>query len=259
MNELTYPSYYEKEFKDLRMFDDKFFKIVCEDKRVPEIIVDALLQEGNYEISEQQYMIIEGGRSLVYDIYVVSDKQNTNIEIENNPLSPIRVRYHASVLDIKSNKASTDFKDMKNIKVIFLCSFDPLGKGLAIYHIGDTIKDINIPYDDGREILLINGNAIHSGPLADIIHDLKQTEASNMRNPILKEVMQKHKENKGGIDNMSEIWDRIEARGEAKKSLNCIYAIMKKFNLSLQEALDTLEITDEEYRRYNDILQQTSF
>ena len=262
-NTITYPSQYEREFKDLKMFDDKFFKIVNKDRQVSKVIVDALLNNDSDNTTNQEHMIVHGGRSLIYDIYTVNDKENINIEIENNPLSPLRARYHTSVLDIYASHPNMDFKDMKDIKVIFLCSFDPIGKGLPVYHIGDMIKDINIPYDDKREILLVNGKAAHKGPLADIIHDLQQTESSKMRNPILKRAMHHFKETEGGIETMSEIWDRIEARGEvrgeskgvAKERLISIKNVMLSLDCSLSQAMNILKIPQENYDMYKNLLK----
>ena len=59
------------------------------------------------------------------------------IEVEKHKwrISPLRLRYHASVSDVNYFNTGMDFKDMHDIKIIFICEFDPLNEGLPIYHI----------------------------------------------------------------------------------------------------------------------------
>ena len=57
---------------------------------------------------------------------------------------------------------------------------------------------------------------------------------------------------------MSEIWDRIEARGkargEAKERLISIKNVMLSLNCSLSQAMKILRIPEEDFQNYNDLL-----
>lgn len=157
-------------------------------------------------------------RSIVYDIRVITDKEYMDMEVEKRKhrAHPKRVRYHTSLLDANSSKPGMNFSDMYDIKVIFICEFDPSGKGSAIYHIKDTVIETGEVYDVQREIILVNTKAMEDSKLGEIIHDLKQTKSDDMYNPVLKKVMKYYKETDGGVIQMSEIREKIKNDGKAE-------------------------------------------
>ena len=175
-------------------------------------------------------------------------------------------------------RPNMDFKDMYDIKVIFICEFDPLNEGLPIYHIKDTVIETGKPYDDRREIILVNGNAVEDSQLGEIIHDLKQTKAEDMYNPVLKQAMKYYKETEGGIKIMCEIWEEIKnvgfqqgiqegiqegiqqgiqegiQEGQILSNINAIKNIMNSFNLNIIEAMKALNIPEDEYDKYKELV-----
>ena len=159
-------------------------------------------------------------------------------------------------------RPNMDFKDMYDIKVIFICEFDPLNEGLPIYHIKDTVIETGKPYDDRREIILVNGNAVEDSQLGEIIHDLKQTKAEDMYNPVLKQAMKYYKETEGGIKIMCEIWEEIKnvgfqqgiQEGQILSNINAIKNIMNSFNLDIIEAMKALNIPEDEYDKYKELV-----
>ena len=280
-NTLSVPSIYREKLERLRMFDDDFLRIIMQDERCAKVILDAILDDVSIVKMESQKDIhYPSKRSLVYDIFIITEKEYLDLEVEKHrwKASPMRIRYHASLLDVDISRPNMDFKDMYDIKVIFICEFDPLNEGLPIYHIKDTVIETGKPYDDRREIILVNGNAVEDSQLGEIIHDLKQTKAEDMYNPVLKQAMKYYKETEGGIKIMCEIWEEIKnvgfqqgiqegiqegiqqgiqegiQEGQILSNINAIKNIMNSFNLNIIEAMKALNIPEDEYDKYKELV-----
>lgn len=227
---------YNYEIDNLRMFDDSFFRILSKDKRV------------------------------IPDVTVSTNRGYINIEIERhqNRLFPKRLRYNASALDVFLSKKGMKYKNMKPIKILFLCEFDPGKKNLPIYHISDTVRETGILYDDEREYIFINGKYEGNDKIGMLVHDFKQKKAKDMYNPILKDVMKYHKENKEGRRKMCEIFDSIERRGEKRgvnkgkvsANVQSLRNIMKNTDYSLKQAMELIGIPKNEYNRYMRLIGQ---
>lgn len=71
-----------------------------------------------------------------------------------------------------------------------------------------------------------------------------------------------NKHNGQEVGNMCEVLDRIvaegenqgEERGERKANLAAIRNIMKKFNITAQEAMETLDISKADFKMYMSLL-----
>lgn len=112
------------------------------------------------------------GKGVRFDIYFEDDDSIYDIEIQTSDLHnlPKRTRYYHSMSDLDSLRTGTDYRDLKNSYVIFICTFDPFGKGLYKYTVQRTIKeDSSICFDDGAASIFISSESI----LDDIPKDMK--------------------------------------------------------------------------------------
>ena len=157
-------------------------------------------------------------KSIIPDVYVVTEKEVINIEVEKHKerLEPKRARYSTSLLDVDTSEKGMRYEDMKGIKVIFLCEFDPFNEGLGVYHIRDCIEEMGVVYEDEREYIYINGKYEGNDRIGSLVHDLRQKEAKEMHIPKLREVMRYYKETREGAKEMCEIFENIERRGRKK-------------------------------------------
>ena len=68
---------------------------------------------------------------------------------------PQRSRYHQAEMDLSSLKPGQDFKELKPSVIVFICSFDPFGKGLYRYTFEPRCLEADFPWGDGtRRIFL---------------------------------------------------------------------------------------------------------
>ena len=75
-------------------------------------------------------------RSVRLDIYASDEVQvEYDIEMQNEDEHnlPKRSRYYQGEMDITSLKPGQDFKSLRPCFIIFICTFDPFGKGLYRY------------------------------------------------------------------------------------------------------------------------------
>ena len=68
---------------------------------------------------------------------------------------PQRSRYHQAEMDLSSLKPGQDFKELKPSVIVFICSFDPFGKGLYRYTFEPRCLEADFTLEDGtRRIFL---------------------------------------------------------------------------------------------------------
>ena len=113
---------------------------------------------------------------------------------------------------------------------------------------------------DGTHIIYVNGSfkGEKGKPLDDLIHDFFCANPAEMRHKQLADRVKFLKENKNGVNSMSSIIAEIfkdeiaeaKAESEKKKLLENIRSLMKKLNLTAQQAMDALEVPANEQEKY---------
>lgn len=266
---INVPFKYQKELEELRMFDDDFFRKVAKDRRVIEAVLEAILGKDIYiqEHHIQYDMNYAPKKSIVPDVYVVTDKGYASIEVERHRhrIIPKRARYCLSLLDVDSSLKGMEYEALKPIKVIFLCEKDPFKKGLSYYHERDYIEELGCPYDNEREVIYINGEYRGNDPIGILVHDLNQTKANDMYNPKLREVMRYYKETEEGVKEMCEIFERIALSNKSegikegihRSNVNAIKKCINKLNFTIMQSLEFLDIPTEEYSKYEELLKDS--
>ena len=201
-------------------------------------------------------MKVVSGRTIECDIFVLSKDKAINVEIEKHSfrLKPQRIRYHASVLDCHVSKQSQNFDEMLDIVVIFICEFDPVGKGCPMYHINRQIQESGDIFHDDMQIILVNGSYRADDEIGRLIHDLKCTNSSKMYSEVLRKKTKYYKEDEEGARIMCEAWEeerrkgKAEGRTEGKTEtlISSLKSLMETMNLGIEEAMNALKLNDEE-------------
>ena len=272
-------SYYLEKIKQLKIMDDDFARIVFKDKDSSLEVLKSLgiISQDEVTHHETQYDIKNPNqRSIVLDIYVITDKKHIDIEIENNRsrASAKRGRLHVSEIDVHLTLPNDDFEKLPDVIVVFICNFDPFNKSLPVYTVTRTIEETNEKYNDGTKIIYVNGTYDGDDEIGRLVHDLKCTDPSLMYNETLRKRVQYFKESKGGIESMCEIWEEIMAKGLEKglneglakglekgmakgeqtgkynSNISSLVSVMKKLNVDLKEAMDIIGLDESEYDLY---------
>ena len=123
-----------------------------------------------------------------------------------------------------------------------------LEDGEQIYHVERMILETKKIFPDLEHIIYVNGSyKDESGSeLGNLIHDFFCENPSDMRHRQLAERVKFLKDNKSGVRRMCKIIEDLFAEdlAEGKKEtlLNSIRNLMKNLNLTLQQAMDALDI-----------------
>ena len=268
--------YYLEKLKELKIMDDDFARIVFKDERCAKTVLETLGVIDDYSDIrhyETQYDIKHiNGKSLIYDVFVVTDESAIDIEFENSikNANPLRVRYYLSAMDTHMSKSGVSYDNLPHIILVLICSFDYYKESKPIYTIKRKVKELDSDYDDKSKILIVNGAYQGHDDIGKLVHDLKCTDPNDMHNPVLRQRVSYLKDDTGGVKEMCKIWDEIKEmgkeegiaegqmkgkiEGEYNSNLKSLKNIMLKLNIDLKEAMNMLDISLEEYDRYASVL-----
>lgn len=157
-----------KAYDELEFRDDFMFGKVMQDKELCHDVLECLLQRPVGELEdiqpqrEIQYTV--DGKPIKLDIYTRDDNavydaemQNLNKKSTSSLELPRRTRFYQASIDMDHMNKSQSYRTLPDSTILFICTFDPFGKGLAQYTIrGRCDENTEITIDDGAERILYN-------------------------------------------------------------------------------------------------------
>ena len=239
----------------MRMFDDTLMNAVF-DSRIAEteVLIQIILGRDDIKVTStktQEEFINVYGRRVTLDI-IARDADNKlyNIEVQRDKYKapPQRARFHAAVTDITLLKDRQSFKEMPDRYTIFITEEDKFGSGLPMYHVENTIAELNdAPFCDGGHIIYVNGEYRDlATPIGRLMHDFACTQASDILNPVLRERVRYLKESEGGTikmcDLVEEYAEKKAQRREMQVKLRNAKNLIDTTNLSLEDIARCVEL-----------------
>ena len=238
--------------QNLRLIDDELMTVVFSgDKKATELLIRILLNRNDLTVTKSMTQVEKHnlfGRSVKLDI-VAEDifKTEYNIEIQRvkKGAGGRRIRYHQAMLDSHTLQKNNKFEDLPNLYIIFILEHDLFGKGNPVYCVNKTldIKDEDgkyLPFDDGCNIMYVNGDYRGDNPLGKLMHDFSTPNADEMFFDELAQKVKFHKQDEQGVQMASKIvedyGDMREAeglklgiqQGEEKKAIEAAIAFLKE-------------------------------
>lgn len=152
-----------KTLKELTIKDNFMFGAVMMDEEncrgLLELVLGIPIQR--VEVSKEKSMIYHPEyRGVRLDVYARDDK-NTHYNVEmqvakKNGLER-RARYYHSQIDMDLLVRGLDYSELPKSYVIFICDFDPFGRGKYCYTFENLCKEIkDFPLDDGVWSIFLN-------------------------------------------------------------------------------------------------------
>ena len=162
-----------KAWEDLTIQDDFMFKAVMKDKQLCKGVLEAILDQ---PISDIRYLTEElslkagyTSRGVRLDVYV-EDEAHTIYDVEMQVRNeaedalPQRLRYYQSQIDAEILAQGRDFADLRQTLIIFICPFDPFGRGWHLYWFENTCKcDAELRLEDGAIKVVLNTHGTGEG------------------------------------------------------------------------------------------------
>ncbi|MBR5756200.1 MAG: PD-(D/E)XK nuclease family transposase, partial [Firmicutes bacterium] len=181
--------------------DDEFMsKVFDGHKEETELVLKIILKKNDLNVisvKTQAELKNLQGRSIKLDI-LATDKSNRvyNIEVQKSAsgASPLRARYHSSLIDSNSVGKGCSWNDLPETYVIFITETDVLQKNLPIYHVERRIKETEEPFNDKAHIIYVNGQNEDETELGLLMHDFRAENPDEMHYKLLADRVRVYKE-----------------------------------------------------------------
>ena len=166
-----------KPIEELAITDDFMFGAVMGDPKYCKPLLEIALgvRIRRIEYPELQKAINEryGSKSVRLDAYVEDDAgtvYDVEIQTADKKNLPKRTRYYQGMIDLHILEAGEDYSALRRSFVIFICTYDPFGKGRWVYTFENRcLEDFGIALGDGATKIILNAK----GRVGEISADLK--------------------------------------------------------------------------------------
>ena len=210
--------------KSMTLFHSPMIKVIFGHRECVNEMIDIILGR-HIHIDEhhvEHYMSNIKGREAQFDIYVKSEKMRINVEIQRKEkgATPKRGRLNLSLIDTQEIKKSSEYEEVPEGYMIFICEGDYFKKGLPIYHIHSYIDETEEKVDTGQEMIYVNGdNQDEETVLGRLIHDFHCIDPNEMYSEVFKKWMKYYKEERKGVTEMCEICEQLKEMGRVEGEL----------------------------------------
>ena len=156
-----------KKWEDLDITDDFIFSRVMRNKRLCRTLLEMILKvkigKIKFLTSHHAIQIEPNAKGIIMDVYLKDENRVINVEMQtsNKGELPRRVRYYQAAADIDTTPKGSEYKDLKQNYVVFICTFDPFHQGKPIYNFQNYCINygVPIPLEDGTEKIFLNTSA----------------------------------------------------------------------------------------------------
>ena len=210
--------------ESMTLFHSPMIKVVFDHRECVNEMIDIILGR-HIHIDEhhvEHYMSNIKGREAQFDIYVKSEKMRINVEIQRKEkgATPKRGRLNLSLIDTQEIKKSSEYEEVPESYIVFMCEGDYFKKGLPIYHLKLTNKETKEEVDIGQEMIYVNGDYQDEDTvLGRLIHDFHCIDPNEMYSEVFKKWMKYYKEEKEGVIEMCEICEQLKEMGRVEGEL----------------------------------------
>ena len=200
------------------------------DETMEKKVEDSLYAEGEKTILDAPHL-----RGVRLDVYAVDECSWYNIEMQCQiELElPRRSRYYQGQMDVFNIRRGMRFKDLRQSYVIFLCTYDPFGRGRAVYRFQEwenTEKDL--PLGDGTCKIFLNTSCTDGCvperllPLFRYVRNSDLSEKNELVHEIHEKVVELNQVE--GRSNMYTLEDFLHEREERKYKEGLVEGEMEK-------------------------------
>ena len=206
----------------LRPIDDTFMRMIFRDHQCVELLMKIIFGEQfslkRFETQDHKQVV---SRSVELDIVVYTHEGAViGIEVEKSKdnASPLRARYHASILDCDLSYPGEKWSHFPEIYVIFICEEDVLKTKRLVSHIERYI-DKQEQFKDKLHIIYLNASMQDETPLGKLMHDMLCNNPDDMYYEVLRKRVSYFKKQEGGKRTMCEALEELitEAKNEGRK------------------------------------------
>ena len=268
-----------KTIDELTLMDDYMFAQVMRDTRHLKPLLQFVLQVSiaKIELIEPQKTEKEGydSKGIRLDLYVTDEQgvvYNVEVQTTSKKHLPKRMRYYQSTIDISILRPGVDYKELRKTFVIFICNYDPFGRNRYVYTFENICREEpDLLFGDETVKVIVNTRGEIgeiSEELKEVIRYLNDGTVSGQYSQELDTAVTAVKSNEERrLEYMTLAMHDMEIREEAREEgreegkdeerLFNIRNAMKKLNLSVEKAMDFMDIPAEDQPKYALMLKET--
>jgi len=142
------PQSIQERWQSLTPSDDFVFSKMMRNEVICKGLIETLLgfdiDRIEYPEEQKSIDIAIDAKSVRLDVYVKDGKETVyNIEMQTSQQSylPKRSRYYQGMIDLNLIEKGELYDKLNTSYVIFICTFDPFGKGRHVYHFENRCTD----------------------------------------------------------------------------------------------------------------------
>lgn len=174
-----------KQFKDLDLSNAFLFAAAMADPETCRLVLEIILGRKISSVNvhtEHTILYSSDFKSVRLDVYA-EDECNVSYDLEmqnqNQRNLAKRCRYYQAEMDASSLKPGEDFNQLRPSCIIYICTFDPFGKGLYQYVFEEYCKQAEIGLGDGTRKIFLNTKGRKPEDVSqELIHFLQYVEKS---------------------------------------------------------------------------------
>ena len=240
---------------DLTLFDDTLMsKVFDKNIEATELLLSIILERDDITVisvkgQEDLRNPHPKGRNIKLDIHAVDgDAVEFDVEVQRNVKGSHnrRARFHGSMMDTRMLKEKQEFKELRDAYVIFICQHDKFKQNKPIYHVDKVVRETGETFDDGAHIIYVNGKYRGDDAFGKLAHDFNCKKSKNMYYKPLADGVRHFKETEKGREIMCESVQRYGEKRRIDTLVDNVKLLMKNMKCSLDDALNTLEVTGKE-------------
>lgn len=156
-----------------RITDDFIFSRVMRNKKLCRTLLEMILKvkigKIKFLTSHHAIRVEPNAKGIIMDVYLKDENRVINVEMQTSNQGDLarRARYYQAAADIDTTPKGSEYEDLKQNYVIFICTFDPFHKGKPFYTFQNLCLEHGEPIylDDGTTKIFLNTNSKDLGNL----------------------------------------------------------------------------------------------
>ena len=167
-----------KPIEELTIVDDFMFGAVMSNPRyckpLLELILGVRIREIRYPEAQKSMSERYASKGIRLDVYVEDDAgtvYDVEIQTADKQGLPKRMRYYQGIIDLHILEKGADYTALRRSFVIFICTYDPFGKGRYAYTFESRcLEDSALALGDGATKIVLNTK----GHVGEVSAELKE-------------------------------------------------------------------------------------
>ena len=138
-----------------------------------------------------------------------------------------RVRYNASCITANISDSGIDFRNVPDVCIVYISTFDIMGAGRRIYHASTTVQETGRTLENGYHEIYVNTKVNDGSRIAELMQCFKQERVDNPLFPKLSYRISQFKDSEEGVEIMCTLIEEYAEKRAQEAEAKGILIIQK--------------------------------